>query len=608
MRTALWRRCAGLAACGVLWAGSASGQTDLAGLWTALSRHEDEIHRIPGPELGDYAGFPLNEAAKVKAETWDASILSQPEQQARPHPAQYSMRGPFPNFRMGTIVDPLTQALVAYTINNLFGNADRTIWMDGRPHPSPYAEHTWDGFSTGVWEGGALKVTTTHMKAGFVHRNGVPSSTRTTMTEYFFRHGSHLVLVTIIDDPVYLEEPLVRTSNFVWSPWIEIPPPIPFEIVDEIAGMPHGYVPSYPLGTRHEAFARRFNLPVDAARGGAETMYPEFARKLAAMRQDPPADPARLRQAAPRAVAAAPPERGEVEVLHVQGGVYLLVAGGANVTVQVGEQGVLLVDAGAAPMREQILAAVRRLSPQPIRYIVNTSADPDHVGGNGTLAEAGLNPAAANAPGNFGIPSAAAPIVAHERVLRRLSAPTGVEPPFPFPWWPTSTFAGPKKTLHLNGEGIELLHQPAAHTDGDILVYFRGSDVISAGDVLSTVSYPVIDAARGGSVQGVIDALNRIIDIAIPRFNQQGGTRIIPGHGRICNEADVVEYRDMVTIVRDRIRLLAAQGLSLDDVKAARPTIDYDGVYGADTGPWTTDQFIEAVYRDVSAAASRPAP
>jgi cyclase len=584
---------------------AADAQVDLAGEWAALSRHEDEVHRIPGPELGDYAGFPLNEAGRVKAETWDASILSQPEQQARPHPAQYSMRGPGPNFRMATVTDPLTHQLVAYTITNLFGNADRTIWMDGRAHPSPYAEHTWDGFSTGRWDGVALRVTTTHMKAGFVHRNGVAASTRTTMTEYFFRHDRHLLLVTIIDDPVYLEEPLVRTSNFVWTPSQVIPPPVPFEIVDEVADMPHGRVPSYPLGTRHTEFGRRFGLPVQATRGGAETMYPEYAATLRRIQGEaiPPVAAEDARAAAPRAAAERPPVRDEVEILHVQGGVYMLVAGDANVTAQVGEQGVLLVDTGDAHMSDTLLAAIRTLSPAPIRYIVNTSAGHDRVGGNASLATAGLNLAAVNAPGNFGIPSAAAPILAHENVLLRMSAPTGSESPFPFDSWPSSTFASRKKTLHLNGEGIELLHQPAAHGDGDVMVYFRGSDVISTGDVFTTTSYPVIDVDNGGTVQGVIDALNRIIDLAIPRFNQQGGTRVVPGRGRICNEADVVEYRDMVTIIRDRIHDMATRGMSLEQVKAARPTIDYDGVYGSASGPWTTDMFIEAVYRTVDTAS-----
>jgi cyclase len=580
------------------YAAPVAAQIDLAGEWTARSRHEDEVHRIPGPELGDYAGFPLNEAGRLKAQTWDAAILSQPEQQARPHAAQYSMRGPFPNFRMEKIVNRETNAIVAYTITNLFGNADRTIWMDGRPHPSDRAEHTWDGFSTGEWVGGnALKVTTTHMKAGFLHRNGVAASAKSTMTEFFFRHDLHLMLVTIIDDPVYLEEPLVRTSNFVWAPTQTLPPRIPFEIVDEVAGMPPGWVPSYPLGTRHDAFAKNHNLPFEATQGGARTMYPEYLARMRHIAAGTLTDPFVTISFPNPPMDVAP--RYDVEVLKVQGNVYLLAAGGSNVVAQVGDDGVFVVDSGAAATSDKVLEAIRTISTKPIRYLANTSGGLDHVGGNAPLSAAGQNLAAQNAPGNSGIPDAAAPIIAHERVLNRMSAPTGQVSPFPFAAWPNSTFTGVKKTMSLNGEGIELLHQPAAHSDGDVMVYFRGSDVVATGDVFSTTRYPVVDRARGGSTQGVIDALNRIIDITIPRFNQQGGTRVVPGHGRICNESDVVEYRDMVTIVRDRIRLLAAKGMTLEQVKAARPTADYDTRYGATTGRWTTDMFVEAVFRTV---------
>jgi glyoxylase-like metal-dependent hydrolase (beta-lactamase superfamily II) len=576
----------------LVYAGPAFAQIDLAGEWGARATHEDQVHRIPGAELGDFAGFPLNEAGKLKAVTWDASILSQPEQQARPHPAQYSMRGPGPNFRMNKVTDPLTNQLVAYTITGLFGNADRTIWMDGRPHPSPNAEHTWDGFSTGEWvDGNALKVTTTHMKAAFINRNGAPSSAKGTMTEFFFRHDLHLVLVTIIDDPVYLEEPFVRTSNFVWSPTNNPAPLIPFEIVDEVAGMAAGWVPSYPMGTRHEEFAKHFNLPFEATRGGAETMYPEYARR---MRTDPRVTP-RAENAGTPNTRPAPPVPPTRETLRVPGNVHMIVVDGVNVAVQVGEQGVLVVDTGRAGTSEALLAAVRAISPKPIRYVANTSADADHMGGNAELSRAGLNLAAINAPGNSGIPSSAAPIIAHEAVLNRVSAPTGEAAPLPFPAWPSSTFFGAKKTMALNGEGIEFIHVPSAHSDGDTLVYFRGSDVIVAGDVWSTRTYPVIDRARGGSVQGVLDGLNRIIDLTIPRFNQQGGTRVIPGHGRFGNESDVVEYRDMVTIVRDRIQLMARKGMTLEQVKAARPTLDYDGVYGA------PEAFIDALFAEVSA-------
>jgi cyclase len=286
-----------------------------------------------------------------------------------------------------------------------------------------------------------------------------------------------------------------------------------------------------------------------------------------------------------------------VEVLPVQGGIHVIAGAGGNVVVQTGEQGVLLVDTGAPQRSDAILRAIRGLSSAPIRYVINTSADADHVAGNEPFSRAGANEAA-NVPGNFGFHIDQAPIIATEAVYRRMSAPGAGEAPHPFAAWPTSAFFSQKKTMWFDG-GIEILAQPAAHTDGDLIVWFRQADVVATGDVFVTDGYPVIDRARGGSIQGLIDAANHIIDITIPRFNQQGGTVVVPGHGRLCNEADVVEYRDMITIVRDRVRAMAGKGMTLEQVLAARPTLDYDGVYGATSGPWTTRMFVEAVYQGV---------
>ncbi len=265
-----------------LTAAPAFAQVDLSGEW-ARDNHEDQPHRAPGAELGDYTGLPINAAARRKAESWDASILSQPEQQAKPHPAQYSMRGPQPNFLVRKIVDQVTGQLVAYTLAGTFGRADRTIWMDGRKHPSEHAEHTYQGFSTGEWNGKTLKVTTTHMKTTFVNRNGAPSSYRGTMVEFFTRHGNRLVHFAWVDDPVYLEEPMVRTNEYSLREEQHTGPAIPFETVDELGDKPRGWVPSWPIGTEHHEFADRFKIPFGATRGGKETLYPEYMKKIAQM-------------------------------------------------------------------------------------------------------------------------------------------------------------------------------------------------------------------------------------------------------------------------------------------------------------------------------------
>jgi glyoxylase-like metal-dependent hydrolase (beta-lactamase superfamily II) len=271
----------------------------------------------------------------------------------------------------------------------------------------------------------------------------------------------------------------------------------------------------------------------------------------------------------------------------------MLVGAGANITVQIGEEGVLLVDTGMRGTSDSVLAAIRQVTDKPIRILVDTSADQDHVGGNQEIAKVGKW-LGGNAPGNSGFATTGARVLAHEHVLARMSAPTGQQAAMPFAAWPTETFFGADKELFFNNEAIQLLHQPSAHTDGDLIVFFRRSDVVAAGDVFITTGYPVIDAARGGGIQGALDALNRIIDITIPKDKEEGGTYVIPGHGRLSDEADVVEYRDMVTIVRDRIEDLIRRGQTLDQVKAARPTLDYDGRYGAG------DAFIEAVYRDLT--------
>jgi glyoxylase-like metal-dependent hydrolase (beta-lactamase superfamily II) len=300
-------------------------------------------------------------------------------------------------------------------------------------------------------------------------------------------------------------------------------------------------------------------------------------------------------------VAAAAPQGTTpttgLEVLDVRATFFVIVGAGANIGVQVGDDGVVIVDTGTTADAPAALAAIKKISPKPIRYVIDTGPDVDHVGGNEALAKAG-EPILTS--GNAGTRRDAAdlivPIVSVEGVVGHMSA-------FPLAAQPTETFHYLRKAIYLNGEGIEVLHQPAAHTDSDAFAFFRRSDVVMAGDVVDTRQFPVIDLEHGGSVQGEIAALNHLIDLSIPSVpdvSREGGTIVVPGHGRLCDHFDIVEYRDMVTIVRDRIRDLMKAGRSLDQIKAAQPAKGYAGRYGNSGGAWTTDRFVEATYQSLA--------
>ena len=283
-----------------------------------------------------------------------------------------------------------------------------------------------------------------------------------------------------------------------------------------------------------------------------------------------------------------------VELLPVQGSVFLISTGkGCNIAAQIDDQGVLLVDASREDVSADVLAQIRAVTDRRIKVIVDTTDDLDHIGGNEKLAKTGMPLYA----GGFGATADTpqAQIFAHENAYKRISARTA-RPPVPVALWPTDTFAGAKNKIFFNHEPIELQHAPG-HTDGDVIVWFRRSDVIATGEAYSTTAYPGFDAARGGSMQGVLAILNRVIDIAVAEVNQQGGTRIIPGHGWISNQSDVIEYRDMATIVRDRVRDAKKAGKSLAQVKAAKLTLEYDGLYS--NPDYTGDMFVEAIYRDL---------
>jgi cyclase len=292
---------------------------------------------------------------------------------------------------------------------------------------------------------------------------------------------------------------------------------------------------------------------------------------------------------------------GSVHVLPVRGNVYMLVGAGGNITVQAGEEGVLVVDTGRAAMSEKVLAAIRTISPRPLRYVVNTNERDEHTGGNETIAAAGksipfrlTNPS--HVQGTIGTERAS--VISFLTVFHRMSAPTGQVAPRAEAAWPDNTYSTPQKKLFFNDEPVLIMHRPS-NTDGNSIVHFRTADVVSTGDLVDLGAYPFIDVAAGGSIDAVVDSLNSVIDITVPGRTSEGGTLVIPGHGRLADQPDIVYYQQMVAIVRDRIEDMIARGLTLEQVKAARPTRDYDPRFGSDTGPWTTDMFVDAAYRSL---------
>jgi glyoxylase-like metal-dependent hydrolase (beta-lactamase superfamily II) len=294
-----------------------------------------------------------------------------------------------------------------------------------------------------------------------------------------------------------------------------------------------------------------------------------------------------------------------LEALEVRPNFFMIAGAGANIGVQVGDDGVVVVDAGSAATAPALVTAIKRITSKPIRYVIDTGPDADHVGGNEVLSKAGdqFYPGTRSAGARPDALRSAASILAAEGVVRHMTAAAESAPSRPLTGLPTESFHYAKKFLYLNGEAIEVLHQPAAHTDSDVFAFFRRSDVVMAGDVIDTRRFPVIDIARGGSIDGEIAALNRLSEIAVasvPIVSREAGTVVIPGHGRLYDQFDVIEYRDMITIIRDRVRELVDAGRSLEQVKAARPAKGYDGRYGNEGGDWTTDTFIEAVYRSLA--------
>lgn len=321
-------------------------------------------------------------------------------------------------------------------------------------------------------------------------------------------------------------------------------------------------------------------------------------------------------------VAQAPQAQGEVRLLPVQGNVSMIVGAGANITVQAGDDGILLVDTGLAALSEKVLDAIGPLSKKPLVYIINTSDQADHVGGNENIGRTGRPVSTVgqmrmlyrndwlrrlkdrNAAADPAVSAPGAYIIAFSTILERMSAPAGRAASAPEAAWPNDTYSEPQKNLYFNGEAVQIFHQPG-NTDGNSIVMFRRSDVISTGDLVDLTSYPVIDIERGGSIQAVLEGLNRLKQMAVPAEYEEGGTVLITGHGRLADRTDLAWYQQMVTIVRDRLQDMIGKGMTLDQVKAARPTRDFDPIYGHTTGTWTTEMFIEAAYKSLSKQAGR---
>src|SRR6186997_922719 len=574
--------------------GGGARPPDIAGEWR-LDQGED-----PGqPALADYLGLALNEAGRLRADTTPESIWGTPEYQCRPHSAPHQWRG-VGGARILKDLDPISREIVGYRLQ-FMRSLDRPIFVDGRPHPPAWAPHSWSGFSTGEWIGQTLKVTTTHLKDGYLRRGGPQTSDMLTMTEYITRHDDLLSILQVVDDPIYLDEPYVLSITYTYDPNAgPATENCSGSSFAENGGRDRHWVPHFLPGQNSgigEFLKTQSWIPFEPIRGGVKTIYPEYRSVLAksATLNTLTVPVSKSANDVARQIADQSPRDGQVHVMPVQGNVYMLIADGTNITASVGRDGIAIVNTGSAQMTDKVLTALTELartvvspaatntcfgancpgmpswsspyfnavvaSPRParpIRYIINTSAAPEHVGGNEKLA-ASANFRRAGGAGGFGGAvreiGTTATIVAHDGVLSAMSTPADKAAAAPEAAWPVDTFFDDfyKLSEYVNGEPVILYHAKAANTDGDSFVFFRHSEVIAAGNLFSTVSYPAIDVAKGGTIQGVIDGLNKILDLAVAEYRGQGGTMIVPGRGRLSDTADVASYRNMLTIVRDRV-------------------------------------------------------
>ncbi len=598
---------------------------DLTGTWRWL-HYEDayEIGQGPGADPGQYSGLPLNDAARMRADTYSEEWVStSPLLQCRPRSVTYQPLGLDP-MRIDQFVDPVDRRLLAYRVSYEKTPGERMIWLDGRPLPSPYAKHSWEGFAIGKFKGDTLQIATTHIKESYVRRNGVPTSFRATVIEQVALDEPFMTWVVTVLDPDYLTEPLVKSATYIRAPTLQLPQ-YPCQVLDERAPGAEYRVPHYLLGENPYLTedAVKYRMPVEALRGGAEKTYPAWRETAAKL--SPPAAQYKLTpvyndastRVAERADAQSrrAPTYDKIESPHAAGNVYVVGGAGGNIAVSAGGDGVILVDSGAAEASAKVLEVIQRIaetsrpvdrpdSASPfgdtwqathafrdpiIRMIINTSDAPDHGGGNANVRRSPLFRGFGAEGGG-----AALPILAHNQVQQRM-----IDRKDPELAIPTSTYSSETFTLHrfLNNQAIQIFHMPNAITDGDSVVLFRRSDVIAAGDVYNSEIYPPIDLARGGSIAGEIEALNKLVDMCATEFMSQGGTLVIPGHGWLSDAGDVSLYRDMIIVIRDRIEDMIGKGMTLEQVKAAKPSMDYDPEFGREPG--TAARFIETVYRSL---------
>ena len=579
---------------------------DISGAWYPLAFQDSGLITASGA-LAEYGGIPLNEAGRLYALAWNPSRIQGRQHQCMGYVPPYTYNQPG-NLRFWEERDPDTQRLVAIKQYWQIAEGTRTIWMDDRPHPPAYAQHTWAGFSTGKYEGNELTVYTTHLKRGWIRANGIPQSDEATLVEHFVRHGDRITYFSIVNDPVYLDEPFSRT--YTLGRFVKEPDAWQYACDDgeQILGRSEDQVESYFWG-RHpfvREFADKNRIPLLGTLGGPVTMYEDLLDRLTDPKAADAGATAELTPSAgpPRTSRASDPtpHDGEIHVLPVQGNVFMLAGDGGNIAVQAGDQGAMVVNSGSGAIPEKIIAAVKKLSDKPIEFIVNTGFQSDFTGGNVKLRAAGYDPSVQGSffSGQFVDAGKGATIIGHQNVQNHMMAlKTASE------GWPSDTFVQERRRKFQNGEAVEIFHMPNAVTDADSIVHFRRSDVFVTGDIFNLVTYPHIDVKNGGSIQGELDALNFILDRTVYKHDEEDGTMIVPGHGRLCDEWELAEYRDMLVIVRDRVQDLIRKGATLEQAEAAHITADYDTRFGATSGPWTTAMFVDAVYSSLKKPPAR---